>query len=830
MIMFKKLFCIISIVMISSFISAQQNTGQNKTTALWLFDEQVGLYPSMVLEDQSENNFPLVLGLGGEIVKGKYGDALDATEQERIKVPSGEAEFGLEKMPIMKGRTVAPLTWYNDKFCVLMTSGENHLRKEIGFRKPTDSKLNLGDFDWTVEFWFMPLRQTKSDGVIFEIGTGPRGENNIVTRLSLSNDKSYFVFANQPSDDPVSIKTELKDDQWNHLAFCYNAASNTITHFVNGKKTSKVKHELKSLPKGDEDYMTLGRNGLWQNPMQGKIDELRFSEGIVYQNDFTPPSSFAKSYSEELITGPPLLFADETLPVNLGGRKHLFIDDTLLSVKKDVEFVVNPPSKEEIVLTNIKGPFRKHLTVVEDEDGLIRIYNSAQNDYLQVFVSKDGIYFEAPNISKEFKGKTNFVIKAPVGGLGNPFVDPNGRGDTKWKYITGYYSRGTYLYTSADGYNWKRWKTALIPFRNGTQSCTFYDDQQKEYISYHRTGIHHTPGLVTERASVVTQTNDLFTPIKYTPLSQADYRNIAKKKRIREPLPWWLDNGPLTPGDWGLEFPVRFQPDIEDPVGSDIYITKAIKYPWAPDTYIAFPIVFFHYEADGPVTRRELMNPEKLRGEGPIETQIAVSRDGLNWKRYYRPAYVGIGDHGGIDMKTAYIAQGMVRRGNEIWQYYFGEPHYHSPYQKFDDKRAVFRLVQRIDGFISIDSPYDKEAYIITKPFVFEGNRLVLNIDTDAAGYSQVGFLDENDNPIKGYTLDDCVYINGDFVDTQVEWMQNREEMEKLAQENLEDIEALANKVVTIKDVSALEGETVKLIFRMRGAKLYSMQFINNEE
>ncbi len=291
-----------------------------------------------------------------------------------------------------------------------------------------------------------------------------------------------------------------------------------------------------------------------------------------------------------------------------------------------------------------------------------------------------------------------------------------------------------------------------------------------------------------------------------------------------------MDNGPLTPGDWGLEFPVRFQPDIEDPVGSDIYITKAIKYPWAPDTYIAFPIVFFHYEADGPVTRQELMNPERLRGEGPIETQIAVSRDGLNWKRYYRPAYIGIGNHGGLDMKTAYIAQGMVKRGNEIWQYYFGEPHYHSAYQKFDDKRAIFRLVQRIDGFISIDSPYDKEAYVITKPFVFEGNRLVLNIDTDAAGYTQVGILDENDNPIEGYTVDDCVYINGDFVDTEVEWMQNREEMDKLAKENLENLEAFADKVITTKDVSKLQGKTVKLIFRMRGTKLYSMQFINNED
>ncbi len=419
---------------------------------------------------------------------------------------------------------------------------------------------------------------------------------------------------------------------------------------------------ISKLPVGDEDYMSIGRSGMGEKPLQGKIDELRFSTGIIYTDNYRVPNSFRSAEKKEkLVKGPELLFDQVELPVNLGTRKHLFIDDVLLEKTQNVEFVVNPPRKEEVILTNIKGPFRKHLTIVDDEDGKIRIYNSAQNDFLQVHISDDGIHFTAPDLGREYRGKKNFCILEPVGGLGNPFIDPNGVGDTKWKYITGYHSRGTYLYTSPDGFNWKRMKTALIPFRNGTQSCTFYDDQRQMYVSYHRTGIHHTPGLATERASVRTQTNDLFTPITYTPLSQKDYLELDKTKRIRQPLPWWLDNGPLTPGDWGLEFPVEFQPDPADPKGTDLYITKAIKYPWAPDTYFAFPIVYFHYYQDGPVTRQELENPKRERGSGPIETQIAVSRNGLDWKRMYRPAYVGIGDHGGLDMKTAYIGQGMVK-------------------------------------------------------------------------------------------------------------------------------------------------------------------------
>jgi hypothetical protein len=273
--------------------------------------------------------------------------------------------------------------------------------------------------------------------------------------------------------------------------------------------------------------------------------------------------------------------------------------------------------------------------------------------------------------------------------------------------------------------------------------------------------------------------------------------------RLREPLPWYLDNGPLTPGGFGIEFPHKFAPiDTLDPPEFDMYVTKAIKYPWAPDTYLAFPISYFHYEVDSPLTRQILMDPRRGRGSGPVETQLAVSRDGLNWKRYPRPAYVGNGMHAGWPVNQAYLAQGMVRRGNEIWQYYFGTEIYHSSYSRDESKSAVYRVIQRLDGFVSADTPYDRAGYLITHPVVFKGNRLLLNIDTDATGYTQVGFLDTAGKPVPGFSVDDCIYINGDFVDTAAEWI---------------------DKGV---DLSELAGQPVQLVFRMRGTKLYSIQFV----
>ena len=47
-----------------------------QTTALWLFDEPAGLYPSHTLDDMSDNDMVLSLGLGAQVAPGHYGNAL----------------------------------------------------------------------------------------------------------------------------------------------------------------------------------------------------------------------------------------------------------------------------------------------------------------------------------------------------------------------------------------------------------------------------------------------------------------------------------------------------------------------------------------------------------------------------------------------------------------------------------------------------------------------------------------------------------------------------------------------------------------------------------
>ena len=788
--------------------------------ATWLFDEQAQSYPSTALSDAGPNDYVMALGRGARLAPGRFGNALEIAGPEQLEIRGSSArpgsgtavEFGLVPVPIPAGRRVQPLWWGNATFAALMTSGEKHLRSG-GFANATDTKLNLGGFDWTVEFWYRPASGT-SAGVVFEIGAGPRGENEEVTRLSLDAGRQTFELVNQPSRTALKIPTDrraLAGNAWVHVTFVYAAREGQLRHYVDGRlQTLPPKAKLSALPHGDEAYFTIGRDGMWGRPLPGRIDEMRFSDNAVYTAAFTPPESFSKIYGGKmpkvtLEAGPPLLFG-KTAPANavidLGSRKHVFIDDAMVARSEGITWTPNPPKRMEKVADEVRG----HLTMVEDETGLLRLYYRGPDDYLAVMTSRDGVHWEKPDTGHGvIKGAKNIALPQSVG-LGVVLIDPNGPPETRYKYVSGIRFHSICLFTSKDGFWFERAETAVLPFSAGSQSALYYDDQRQVYVAHHRSGYGETPGGATQRRFVISEVKDLFEPWPFERITAERTREVAKTMKVRsnELDPWFLDNGPLAPAGFGLELPtIMAADDKTDPVGTDIYVTKAQKYPWAPDTYVAFPAVYFHYAGDGPAARQILARPARKRGSGVVETQIAVSRDGLEWKRYPRPAYVGLGGDGSNAEHMLYMTHGMVKRGNEIWQFVGGHggsgTGYHSPYIK-TKPAPLYRYVQRLDGFIAAEAAYTGGT-LTTKPFRFDGSRLELNINTGAVGYAQAGFLDENGRPVPGYSVDDCVYINGDFIAEPVEWLGAG------------------------TDVSKLAGKTVRLVLRMRSAKLFAMQF-----
>ncbi|HEY0863953.1 MAG TPA: LamG-like jellyroll fold domain-containing protein [Lacunisphaera sp.] len=788
-----------------------------ETVAFWAFDEPVGTYPSSVLSDHGPAERVLLLGPGGSLVPGRFGNALSTTKQPEIKLPEGGVLFGLTQVPTPPGRTVEPLSWQNAKFAALLTAGENHLRKEFPHANATETGLNLGAFDWTVEFWYQgaAVAADATEAVVFEVGTGPRGENDQITALRLAPGRRGFVLVNQPAKARIEIPSDVAalttPGRWSHLAFVYDGTRRELRHYVDGRPAGPaIPAALQALPPGKEAYFSLGRDARWASPLPGALDEFRVSRGQVYAANFTPPESFvarpnAGAPARAAVVTEPLRFPSERAPgdlVSLGSSKHLLIDDALFPQRTNVSFVPVPPTKVELAY-EVKGQFRKHVTVLEDEEGLIRIYNPiGPDDRLGVRTSRDGLNFDIPQLSTLVPGYPNVVT---TGSTGTPavLIDPLAPAEERWKIVSGNEGHGIFLHTSPDGYRWQRVPTAAISAWSGSQSNVFYDDQRGQYVGYHRSDMGENLFGKTERRFVMTVTDSLQTPWPFRPVNQAEYDRAAATLRLDKVRPWYLDNGPITPGGIGIEWPTVFLPtDGFDPDATDIYVPKAVKYRWAPDAYLAFPCMYFHYEEAGPPTRRVLAEKEHGRGSGPIETQLMVSRDGVKWTRYPRPVWLGVGLTDGFDIHQTYMAQGMVRRGDEIWMYSYNTEEYHSGGKTGKTlRRGLFRTVHRLDRFVAAEAPYDQEALMYSRPFTFTGKQLVLNVDTAASGWLQVGLQRGDGTAIPGYGLDDCVYVNGNELRYPVEWLGKG------------------------TDISALAGNPVRLVLRMRGSRLFSLQF-----
>jgi hypothetical protein len=94
-----------------------------KTTALWLFDEPLALYPSSVLDSSSANDYPLVIGQGGRLMTGKFGNALEIVDRPPIDYPTGLKSFGLQSLAADSPSSINHMSWENARFAALMTSG-----------------------------------------------------------------------------------------------------------------------------------------------------------------------------------------------------------------------------------------------------------------------------------------------------------------------------------------------------------------------------------------------------------------------------------------------------------------------------------------------------------------------------------------------------------------------------------------------------------------------------------------------------------------------------------------------------------------------------------
>ena len=113
----------------------------------------------------------------------------------------------------------------------------------------------------------------------------------------------------------------------------------------------------------------------------------------------------------------------------------------------------------------------------------------------------------------------------------------------------------------------------------------------------------------------------------------------------------------------------------------------------------------------------------------------------------------------------------------------------------FDVPKALNRHEIRKDGFACYMAGGD-EAEIVTKPLVFDGGSLHLNFSTSAYGHIFASVLNENGEQLSEESFE----IYGDNIDRTISFADG-------------------------SDFSRFSGKPIRLKFRMRDAKLFSLKF-----
>ena len=344
--------------------------------------------------------------------------------------------------------------------------------------------------------------------------------------------------------------------------------------------------------------------------------------------------------------------------------------------------------------------------------------------------------------------------------------------------------KGQYAFGSSDGIHWK----LLSPEKvnpgpsNDTQYSVFRDDRIGKYVQYTRARID-TP-------------------------EQLEY--YGKKYGKNEGRPAILCVGRAVSDDfihWTDE-EIVFAPDDMDQSGSpglaegvnrlDFYGGNISKYTEGKDIYIGLPNAYYHWGVD--MTRPLWEQERHAQCPCTMDIQLITSRDGINWNRTPgRRPFIGLGPDGSFWSRQIYPDGNALRVGDELWFYFAGLDVGHQD-QSYDVSHgARGRAVLRLDGFISADAAYTG-GELVTKPVVFSGRQLELNVDTGAGGTVNVEIQDEAGIAIPGFCAEESDEINGNYVRKTASWGGSPQ-------------------------VGSLAGKSIRLRFEMRDCKLYSFVF-----
>jgi hypothetical protein len=381
----------------------------------------------------------------------------------------------------------------------------------------------------------------------------------------------------------------------------------------------------------------------------------------------------------------------------------------------------------------------------------------------------DGVNWLKPNLGiVEYHGSKENNLVGLSSLEGTVYRDERSSAEERYCYITHLWTEGMVRFHSPDGLHWQRDAAPLVNFGADSQAVTFWDERSRSYALYLR-GWEQRDDKKKYRIVVRADLPDLHHPLAINP--------SEKSRRL-----WGPDKTAVIDD----EFPKVLATDDADPPNSDVYTISAQPYPPDPRWYLGFPSFF---------------QREKTTSDGRLDVEFIGSRDGFHWNRYDREPYARPGLDDGDSASMAFMGPGLVMRGDEIWQYGTGLQSRHGDKEarKLRTDGVIYRYVQRLDGFVSLDfEPGGGRA--ITKPVKVDGSRLLLNVDTAVLGSLRVALLDAGGSPIPGFDAEACEVLRTNSTHAAVTWKN-------------------------AADLTALRDREVRVAFQGTRAKLFSFFF-----
>ena len=453
-------------------------------------------------------------------------------------------------------------------------------------------------------------------------------------------------------------------------------------------------------------------------------------------------------------------------PIDIGSRLELMIDDHLIdTMGESLHLQLHKPVRRNVALVTDEpweGNACGYSSFFQDGDryrmyyGINHHVNSRgglvypHKPFTCYAESPDGIHWTKPKLGlAEFRGsKQNNIVFTTENIKGvsvNPchatvFRDTNPQCPPEATYkaviataeLSGSYAAGLYALKSSDGFHFSLLSDQLIITDGAFDSSNlaFWDSVRGEYRAYFRDYRDEVRGIKTATSQ--------------------DFVNWSE--------PEWL-----------------VFPNAPD---EHLYTNEVTPYDRAPHIFFGFPMRYVDrgwVDSTGKLPHPELRRQRAGAGEGRYGSAITdgllmTSRDAITFKRWEEailrpgPSRTNSWVYGDNNISWGILNTESDQPASPPELSIFATEGYWT-----GESLNLRRYSIRVDGFVSIQAPRGGGEFV-TKPLVFDRDKLVINYSTSAAGGIWVEIQDSSGQPLEGYTEADCHEVFGDEIQRKVAW------------------------------------------------------------